>query len=523
MRRFLGALVALVAAVLAASTVLAQTPQRGGTLIFSVTGEPETYDCHASPSIAVLQRVAPHYSTLLRVDPQTYPRIVGDLAESWTASPDGLTYTFRLRADIRFHDGSALTSEDVKASYERIRNPPQGVVSLRQALLRDIDAIDTQDPRTIVFRLRAPNAAMLAIFASPWNCIYSARLLAAGGNYPARAVMGSGPFRFVEHVAGSHWVGQRFDGYFQGDRPYLDGFRAISVGGAALVNALAGGQVMVDFRGVSPAERDRLRSERGDRLRFLEMAQTGQLMLTFNAERAPFSDARVRRALSLAIDRWTGQEPMGRLTIFAHAGGFLRPGDEVFARNRAELSRLPGFNPDMAANRAEARRLLAEAGVPNLSIVFTNRPQYTPIGVFVVDQWRQIGVTTRHDQAENTAFFAARSSGNFDVIADAVNEFIDDPSLYFAQFLSRDRNRTNVSRSIDRTLDDLYERQARTLDLAERVRLAREFEARMLNEAYSVPLFWSHRIVPLSVAVQGYAMTPSYYLGQDLADVWLAR
>ena len=521
--RLVARVAALAAALALALPAAAQAPQRGGTLVFSITGEPETYDCHASPSIAVLQRVAPHYSTLLKIDPATYPRVVGDVAESWTVSPDGLVYTFTLREGVRFHDGSTLTAEDVRATYERIRNPPQGVVSLRRGQLTNVAAIEAPDPRTVVFRLTQPSAAMPVIFANPWNCIYSARRLASGGAYPAREVMGTGPFRFVEHVAGDRWVGARFDGYFMPGRPYLDGFRAISLAGPALINALSGGQTMADFRGVSPSERDRLRAERGERMRFDEIAQTGLLMLTFNTERPPFGDARVRRALSLAIDRWGGAEPMGRLTIFGVAGGFLRPGDAVYARGRSELAELPGFGADMAANRAEARRLLLDANAVNLAVTFTNRPQYTPIGVFLIDQWRQIGVSTRHEQPENTAFFAARSGGNFDVIVDAMNEYTDDPSLYFAQFLSRDRNPVNVSRSIDRTLDTLYDEQARSLDQTERVRIARAFEARMLTEATSIPLFWSRRIIPLAPEVRGFVITPSYYLGQDLADIWLAR
>lgn len=501
----------------------AQVPQRGGVLIYSVTGEPETYDCHASFSVAVLQRVAPHYSTLLKIDPATYPAIVGDLAAEWSVSSDGLRYRFRLHPDVRFHDGTPLTSEDVRSSYERIRNPPAGMVSIRKAQLRDIAAIETPDPQTVEFRLSIPNASMPAIFANPWNCIYSARRLAAGGNYPSKEVMGSGPFRFVEHVAGDRWVGERFNGYFRADRPFLDGFRAMSVAGPALINALAGGQTMADFRGIAPAEQARLQADGGGRLKFQEMAQAGALILTFNTQRRPFDDARVRRALSLALDRWGAQEAIGRLTIFSIAGGFLRPGDPVYALNQKAMERLPGLRPDMDANREEAKRLLADAGVSNLSLTFTNRPPYTPIGVFIVDQWRRIGVTVRHEQPENTPFFAARSSGNFDVIADAVNEYVDDPSMLLGQFLSYDRNPSNISKAVDKTLDGLYERQARSMSLSERVALAREFEARLLNEAYSIPLFWVKRIVPLANEVQGYRITPSYYLGQDLADIWLAR
>src|SRR6202049_2575477 len=107
-------------------------PKRGGTLEFAVTVEPGDYDCHGNISFAFLHPIAPHYSTLLKFDAPNYPQIVGDLAESWNVSADRLTYTFKLRPSILFHDGSKMTSNDVKASYERIVRPPPGVVSARR-------------------------------------------------------------------------------------------------------------------------------------------------------------------------------------------------------------------------------------------------------------------------------------------------------------------------------------------------------------------------------------------------------
>lgn len=116
----------------AAAPAAAQEPQRGGTLVFAIAAEPPTYDCHGTQTFAVLQRVAPHYSTLLRFAPGKYPDVVPDVAESWSASPDQMTFTFKLRPNVKFHDGSPLTSEDVKATYERIGKPPQGVISNRK-------------------------------------------------------------------------------------------------------------------------------------------------------------------------------------------------------------------------------------------------------------------------------------------------------------------------------------------------------------------------------------------------------
>src|SRR5574339_44322 len=109
------------AALAAAGAMAAETPKYGGLLKFAVGAEPPNYDCHAQTSFAFIHPVRPHYNTLLEFDTAKYPAIRGDLAESWTVSRDGLTYTFKLRKGVRFHDGSTLTSEDVKATYERDR------------------------------------------------------------------------------------------------------------------------------------------------------------------------------------------------------------------------------------------------------------------------------------------------------------------------------------------------------------------------------------------------------------------
>ena len=103
---------------------VAQEVQAGGVLKFAVVGEPSNYDCHAQSSFSFIHAVRPHYSTLLAIDATKYPAVKGDLAAAWSVSEDRLTYTFKLKTGVRFHDRSALTSQDVQASYERIRRPP---------------------------------------------------------------------------------------------------------------------------------------------------------------------------------------------------------------------------------------------------------------------------------------------------------------------------------------------------------------------------------------------------------------
>ena len=110
----------------------------------------------------MLHPVAPHYSTLLRFDPQNYPKIIGDVAESWTISKDALTYTFKIRKGIKFHDGSELTAKDVKATYDKLVFPPEGVVSARQATYDLVKKIEAPDANTVVFQMKHLSAAFLA-------------------------------------------------------------------------------------------------------------------------------------------------------------------------------------------------------------------------------------------------------------------------------------------------------------------------------------------------------------------------
>jgi peptide/nickel transport system substrate-binding protein len=527
-RRFIVAVVAaalLIAAGVSSPAPAKEEPKRGGVLTFAVSSELSTYDCHAADGYPTLHVIAPQYSTLLRMDAAHYPQIEGDVAQSWAVSDNNLTFTFHLRPGIHFHDGSALTAADVKASFDRIRNPPSGVVSVRQAQFADVTSVEAPDDLTVVFRTARPNASLLTILASPWNCIYSAKLMQENPDYPARLVMGSGPFRFVSHVAGSKWVGRRFENYFRAGLPYLDGFEAYFIARPALTNALEGGQVMAEFVGVSPAERDSLSRSMGSRIKFEDNIRLSDFQLTFNTQHKPFDDVRVRRALVMAIDHWAVLPVLRQATVGGLSGGLLPPGSTM-ARTPEQLDTLPGFSRNHAEAQAKARELLKEAAQDKLTFTLVNVANPNPwiaIGIYALDQWRQIGVTVDQVTLPAPQWFAARSAGNFDVVVDFVGEYADDPTLWLAHYLSYDRAPANLSRSIDRTLDDLFEQQRHATDPAARTALVHAFEERVLNQAYAAPITWSYRIIPLASDVMGYIVTPSIHINQDLATVWLNR
>ncbi|KAB2847808.1 MAG: ABC transporter substrate-binding protein [Hyphomicrobiaceae bacterium] len=504
-------------------TAFAQAPKKGGTLNFAVIAEPPDYDCHASTTFALVHPIAPHYQTLLKFDGKEYPKIVGDVAQSWTVSPDGLTYTFKINPGIKFHDGTDLTSADVKATYDRIVKPPQGVVSIRQAYYADIAEITTPDPLTVVFKLKGPNASMLQSFASPYDCIYSAAKLKQNPVYPKTEIMGSGPFVFVEHVKGSHWLGKRNEAYFKKGLPYLDGYKAFFIKGPAVVNGMLGGQFDIEFRGRTPQERDQLLSKDKERWVVHEGTWVNNLMVIFNTQKKPFDDVRVRRALTMAIDRWAGAQSLQKISMLRFVGGVMRPGFAM-ALPESELVKLPGYSKNIEAARAEAKKLLKEAGVENLKFKLFNRnvPEpYSPAGIFVIDQWRRIGVTADHSQLETKAYLEGVRTGNFDVAIEFMADFFDDPTAQFSKYLTKKASPSGYSGHNDTKLDELYEKQRRAINVAERTKIVNEMERYALQQAYNVPILWWQRIIVHHKKIKGWYMTPSHYLWQDLSEVWL--
>src|SRR6266699_4421832 len=309
-------LAALMAALLVGFSVLSPAsaqdkPRSGGELVFLVPSEPPSYDGHREGTFGTVHPLAPLYNTLLRIDPsdRTGTRPVPDLAESWTVSPDGMTYTFKLRQGVRFHDGSPMTSRDVKASYDKIIFPPAGVISARNGAYQVVEAVAAPDPQTVRFRLKWPEASFLVNLASPFNFIYKADILAKDIHWYETNAMGTGPFKFVEHVKGSHLVGKKNPDYWDKGKPYLDGYRAIFISASsAQVAAIRGERAHVQFRGFTPSERDSLVQALGSKITVQESPWDCLSLVAINHERKPFDDKRVRRALTLALDRYEGSK-----------------------------------------------------------------------------------------------------------------------------------------------------------------------------------------------------------------------
>jgi peptide/nickel transport system substrate-binding protein len=510
-----------------------EQPRRGGELVFAVPSESPSYDGHREETFGLIHPIAPFYSLLLRVNPlqpmlpDGSSHVEGDLAESWTASKDGLTYTFKIRNGVKFHDGSPLTARDVKASYDKIIFPPPGVLSDRKGQYAVVEAVEAPDPSTVRFHLKWPSASFLLSLASPWNFIYKADVLAKDPHWYETHVMGSGPFVFVEHVRGSHVVGKRNPDYWDKGKPYLDGFRAIFIKDTgARVAAIRSERALIEFRGLPPKARDDLVKALGAKLTVQESPWDCLVLVAINHKKKPFDDKRVRRALTLALDRWEASRVLSQIAIVKEVAGVQVPGTR-FATPPEELATLAGYGKDINASRAEARRLLKEAGAEGLSFTYHNRGipmPYEPVGVWLIDQWRKIGLNVTQQVIEPAAYFKTLRSGDFQVAADFQCGYIVDPDLDLYKFTSTEKNPANYGSYTDPALDDLYAKQSRATDPDERKKYIRAFEKRLLDEEahYLLTLQW-HRIIPHSARVHGWHITPSHYLTQQLDTVWLSE
>jgi peptide/nickel transport system substrate-binding protein len=519
-------------ALLACALLLApaQAQRNGGELVFPVPSEPPSYDGHREETFGLIHPIAPFYNTLLRVDPndKSGTKAAPSVAESWTVSPDAKTYTFKIRRGVRFHDGSELSARDVKATYDKIIFPPPGVGSTRKGQYVDVAAVEAPDATTVVFRLKEPSGSFISSLLSPYNFLYKADILAKDPNWYEKNIMGTGPFTFVEHVKGSHVVGKKNPNYWDKGKPYLDSFRAVFMrDSAAQVAAIRGERAHIQFRGFSPAERDSIVSTLGNKVTVQESPWDCILLVAINHEKKPFDDKRVRRALTLALDRHQASTSLSKIAIVKAVAGVQVPGTP-FATPPEELNKLAGYWTDVEKSRAEARKLLKEAGVPEgFQFTFTNRGipmPYEPLGVWLIDQWRRVGLNVKQEVLEAAAYFGPLRKGDFQVAMDFQCGYIVEPDLDMYKFLSTDRNPANYGRYKDPVLDQLYDQQSRETNSEKRKAIVRQFEKRLLDEEvhYLMTLQW-HRIIPHSSKVKGWTITPSHYLNNTLDTVWLEQ
>jgi peptide/nickel transport system substrate-binding protein len=335
----------IIAALVAALLVLPAGALLAKDLNFALTGNPDTLDPHKTSGTLTFQTLKSVYDTLAEADPTG--KIVPALAESWTVSGDWLTWTFKLRQGVVFHNGEKLTSKDVKATFDRVRD--KAIASPKAAEYAAIAAIETPDDATVVFKLSQPSAPFLAAIASGWGAIMPKSLIDQGWDFASKPV-GTGPFVLKEFTRDSRIVLEKNAKYWMAGLPKLDRIvmniipdRAVQVQG--LVSGAIDAVEFVDVADfpVLQASKDVVIDKSLSAL---------ILVMAMNNTNPELAKLKVRQAINYAIDKQ-------KVLDAAYGGGkvigtFMDAGNDYYK----DFTALYPYNP------AKAKTLLAEARIP---------------------------------------------------------------------------------------------------------------------------------------------------------------
>ncbi len=522
---FLG--VVMLMALWAMPSALAEDkPRYGGVLKVALAGDPPSLDMHQEGTFKVKIPMSPCYNTLIVFDPHGFPKIIGDLAKSWTTSDDGLIYTFTLHQGVKFHDGSELTSADVKASWDHFVFPPEGVVSIRRSLFQAIKSIEAPDRDTVVFHLKYPSASMMSMLAYPHNFIYSKKKLDADPHWYKQNVMGTGPFKLKTYVRGSHLELERNPDYFKKGLPYMDGIKYFMIKDlSARAKSVRSGRTDVELRGLPPAEAEAIKKQLGDQVVVRYPKALSRWSVAFNPDAKPYDDARVRRAMSLAIDRYDIGKVLGPLTGLETTGGLMHP-DTKWSLSAEALQEMPGFGRDHQANIQEAKRLLTEAGYPDgFKTVLLNRAvklPYIDFGVYLVSAWKKIGIEAEHKLEESATWYKSLRTRNYTLaVRPAGSQGDGDPDQVMVAFTTGAS--ANFSKLSIPAVDRLFQQQKVELDEAKRIKLVQEMQKVLLRDMWFMPVLWWTRIELRSARIRNYEPHHSHHMNRRFEDMWLAK
>lgn len=334
----------MVAAILAASAGLAFGQGKDSVTICQ-TLEPPILDPTAGAAQAIKEVTYDNvFESLIGMD--RAGKLVPRLAESWSATPDGKSYTFKLRRGAKFHDGADFSAADVKFSFERAVAPDSK--NAQKWIFTPIEAIETPDAGTVIFKLRAVSADFLFGLSRGDANILSAASAAKAATEP----VGTGPYKFVRWSRGDRLVLTRNETWWGGKAPIKDATFRFIADPQAQVAAVQAGDCDAVTNMAAPESVATLKDDK--RLAVMVGNTEGETILAINNGKAPFTDVRVRRALAHAIDR--------KAVIEGAMSGFGTPIGSHFSPNHPAYVDLTGETP---YDPAKAKALLAEAGFAN--------------------------------------------------------------------------------------------------------------------------------------------------------------
>jgi peptide/nickel transport system substrate-binding protein len=509
----------------------AQAQKSGGVLRIYHRDSPASMSIHEEGTNSVAIPMMAVFNNLVLYDQHaaqnSLDTIVPDLAESWSWNEEGTRLIFKLRKGVKWHDGQPFTSADVKCTWdlltgratERLRLNP------RKSWWNNVAEISADNPAEATFVLKRPQPAILALIASGYTPVYPCHVTPRDmRQHP----IGTGPFKFVEFKPNESIKLARNPDYWKPARPYLDGieYTIIPNRSTAILSFVAGKfDLTFPYEVTVPLMKD-VKSQAPQAVCELTSTNASTNLLV-NREAPPFDNPDLRRALALALDRKSfidilaeGQGDIG--------GAMLPPPAGVWGMPAEILATIPGYGPDVAKNRAEARAIMTKLGYgPDkrlaIKVAARNIPTYRDPAVILIDQLKEIGIDGELDPVETANWFPKLARKDYQIGLNNTGSGVDDPDQQFFENYGCGSER-NYTGYCNTELEKQFVEQSQTADRDKRRRLVWIIDKQLQEDGARPIIYHTRAATCMQPQVKGLTiMVNSQYNGWRMEDVWLDR
>jgi peptide/nickel transport system substrate-binding protein len=508
---------------------LAQKP--GGTLKMYFFDSPASMSIHEEATIASQGPMMGVFNNLVMYDQHVAQSgmnsIVPDLATEWSWEEDKTALTFKLRQGVTWHDGKPFTAKDVKCTWDMLQGKAAEKLRLnpRRAWYRNLEEVVVNGDYEVTFKLKRPQPALLALLASGFSPVYPCHVAPA---QMRQHPIGTGPFKFVEFKPNESIKVVRNPDYWKKDRPYLDGidYQIIKNVATGVLTFVSGQVDMTSWYFLQVpvvADVSRQASQAHCELQPSNVLRSAII----NREAPPFGDPDVRRAIALSLDRQAFID-----TLTQGKGGvgaaLLSPPEGVWGMPPEMVRALPGYGPDVAANRAEARSLMEKHGYGPANRLQTkvstrNIPPYRDPAVLLIDQLKEIYIDGELEPIDTAVWYPRLARKEFTLGLNLIGNGVDDPdqTLYENYTCNAEGNYDGYCNP---ALDKMVDEQSMQFDQDKRKKLVWEIERKLAEDVARPILYHSRSGTCWQPYVKGYTMmVNSIYNGQRMEDVWLDR
>jgi peptide/nickel transport system substrate-binding protein len=509
----------------------ADAQKSGGILKVYFFDSPASMSIHEEATIAAQGPMMGVFNNLVMYK-QDVPQsglqsIVPDLASDWSWDEDKAQLTFRLREGVKWHDGKSFTAKDVKCTWDLLsgKSSEKLRINPRKAWYGNLEEVAASGDYEVTFRLRRPQPSFLALLASGFSPVYPCHV--PPRDMRARPI-GTGPFKFVEFKPNEVIKVARNPDYWKKDRPYLDGIEYTIIKNPSTgVMAFAAGKF--DFTSPYflqiPVLKD-LKNQAAEAICQLMPSNVNRNVM-LNRTAPPFNHPELLRAAALSIDRKAFIDILteGKGNV---GGAMLPPPEGVWGMPPDLLKDLPGYDPDVPKNRAQARKIMEQLGYgPDKRLAVTvstrNVPPYRDPAVILIDQLKEVYIDGQLEPIDTVQWLPKVMRKDYTAALNLTGNGLDDPDqTLYENFTCGAEG--NYDGYCNPELDKMVDRQSMEFDQAKRKTLVWAIERKLAEDAARPILYHSRSGTCWQPYVKGYTpMVNSIYNGLRMEDVWLDK